>query len=686
MVASHKAVLMDACTAPTTALQGSTYNIPQHDSRISLSFSTDVYLTELPRLQAISCLATTMPEQDTATRLRYEPLDRATRPIRIALLDPHFAVIGEDDKVPIVNVCTLNTRCQETGEDRWPPYCALSHACGDQNITEPVVVNGCITRVTTNLRAFLQQAATDLAKKLDGSRVQTALSTQYWTELQLPQHLRGPRSDVYARYWIDALCINQQDNAEKSHQVAHMGAIYSNARRVAVWLGRQKDDSDIAIRFLTYFARFVVMSSQHRKRVKEIHWPKHWDGFSLGEDEGIEGRYKVLFNDIIKCSCMQPVADDLEGRCDDWESDTANTCDPTSSHLLHVVRSRDEPIEPMAGDLNLREEINSTAWVLVARCVYFFDWLRHDDFDQCSRHGPLESIDALLKRSYWRRAWIFRELGLADKEATVIVCGEHTIAMPEFAFACIRSDMQPAMGQLLERAWDVQSVRPDLATLLMEAFTHGSVFATLPQDLVYSVLPLASDSKICGIVLDYDASARDIFTKTAVYFISRVGPLSLRFCRLDRSVIKLPSWVVDWSAHVAVAIEIRELEGPWRYSPIHHIKFACGGTEDFYAQARGELFVMRGIPLATIAVLPEDTQGECQICKIEQEVAVCGGCFSEGRARAWLCTLLADQLDLPRPGSRREATSLDSTEYLPAIQMSSMLLIHQRACAVPSFA
>jgi hypothetical protein len=56
MLASYKALLMDACTAPATAFQGAMYNIPSHDSRISLSFSTDVYLRELPRLQAISCL------------------------------------------------------------------------------------------------------------------------------------------------------------------------------------------------------------------------------------------------------------------------------------------------------------------------------------------------------------------------------------------------------------------------------------------------------------------------------------------------------------------------------------------------------------------------------------------------------------------------------------------------------
>ena len=42
-------------------------------------------------------------------------------------------------------------------------------------------------------------------------------------------------------YWIDALCINQKDNAEKSSQVALMQEIYSTSKQVVVFLG-PKDD------------------------------------------------------------------------------------------------------------------------------------------------------------------------------------------------------------------------------------------------------------------------------------------------------------------------------------------------------------------------------------------------------------------------------------------------------------
>jgi Heterokaryon incompatibility protein (HET) len=47
--------------------------------------------------------------------------------------------------------------------------------------------------------------------------------------------------------WIDAVCINQADLAEKSQQVAIMGEIYGDAKDVIVWLGASADDSDLAM-------------------------------------------------------------------------------------------------------------------------------------------------------------------------------------------------------------------------------------------------------------------------------------------------------------------------------------------------------------------------------------------------------------------------------------------------------
>ena len=48
------------------------------------------------------------------------------------------------------------------------------------------------------------------------------------------------KRDNYA-FWIDAICINQADMAERSSQVGSMGRIYSDATVVFVWLGESAD-------------------------------------------------------------------------------------------------------------------------------------------------------------------------------------------------------------------------------------------------------------------------------------------------------------------------------------------------------------------------------------------------------------------------------------------------------------
>jgi len=47
--------------------------------------------------------------------------------------------------------------------------------------------------------------------------------------------------------WIDAICVNQSDMAERTSQVKRMADIYSKATRVVVWLGPESEDSSMAI-------------------------------------------------------------------------------------------------------------------------------------------------------------------------------------------------------------------------------------------------------------------------------------------------------------------------------------------------------------------------------------------------------------------------------------------------------
>lgn len=56
------------------------------------------------------------------------------------------------------------------------------------------------------------------------------------------QNLRKPRSTLLI--WIDQLCINQEDDHERSHQVSIMKHIFNRATKIYVWLGEADNRSE----------------------------------------------------------------------------------------------------------------------------------------------------------------------------------------------------------------------------------------------------------------------------------------------------------------------------------------------------------------------------------------------------------------------------------------------------------
>jgi hypothetical protein len=54
--------------------------------------------------------------------------------------------------------------------------------------------------------------------------------------------------------WIDAICINQEDDDEKGSQVSMIFDIYSVAQSVVVWLGEEDEDTFLALEALSSVA------------------------------------------------------------------------------------------------------------------------------------------------------------------------------------------------------------------------------------------------------------------------------------------------------------------------------------------------------------------------------------------------------------------------------------------------
>lgn len=158
---------------------------------------------------------------------RYTSLDRSTRSIRLLRFDPagrkryHMHFILETFEL---------AKC--------PPFAALSYTWGSRQSTQIIAVNKQQLPTRENLYRALEVLATDKASWVPSRSFLEVEDTQTGYEL----------SGNY--YWIDYICINQNDPYERGHQVGLMESIFSAASCVISWLGVATEDSDRAIRAL----------------------------------------------------------------------------------------------------------------------------------------------------------------------------------------------------------------------------------------------------------------------------------------------------------------------------------------------------------------------------------------------------------------------------------------------------
>jgi hypothetical protein len=138
----------------------------------------------------------------------YSPLSHENREIRLV------RILSSFDKCAPIRCTTSKISLNKS-----QGYYALSYAWGDPTVTVPIFVDDVEIQVTTNLEA----------------------ACRHFRPKELPT--------LYPElgWWIDAICINQSDPAERSHQVQLMRDIYSHASIVTVWLGEEQDDSRLAI-------------------------------------------------------------------------------------------------------------------------------------------------------------------------------------------------------------------------------------------------------------------------------------------------------------------------------------------------------------------------------------------------------------------------------------------------------
>ncbi|KUJ15542.1 uncharacterized protein LY89DRAFT_588051, partial [Mollisia scopiformis] len=123
----------------------------------------------------------------------YQPLDEATQEIRLLNVLP--GPDHEEIRCSLVHAPCLHQQL--------PKYVSLSYCWGSTDNLKSILVGNHNVSVTDNLWAALHEF----------------------------------RRQGYDLIWVDALCINQEDNCEKGRQILRMGDIYKQSQKTIAWLG-----------------------------------------------------------------------------------------------------------------------------------------------------------------------------------------------------------------------------------------------------------------------------------------------------------------------------------------------------------------------------------------------------------------------------------------------------------------
>jgi hypothetical protein len=147
--------------------------------------------------------------------VNYLPLDSTIKEIRYLTVEP--------DHENATLVCSLGRTTLDIAQ---VSYEALSYCWGSVDDTVEMVLR---FPIAASSHSYIEQEFR-ITRNLDAA-------------LRALRLTQGPR-----RLWVDALCLNQTNPREKTHQVGLMSSIYQRAAEVIVWLGESDLHSHIFLR------------------------------------------------------------------------------------------------------------------------------------------------------------------------------------------------------------------------------------------------------------------------------------------------------------------------------------------------------------------------------------------------------------------------------------------------------
>jgi hypothetical protein len=354
-------------------------------------------------------------------------------------------------------------------------------------------------------------------------------------------------SDKSRAIWIDALCINQENDAEKSEQVQYMYRIYRAATRVIVWLGIEADDSD----FIMWAMAFVGSRKNRAAIMGRDH--NHECLVQLARlTKGIETLTKRPW--FFRSWIRQEIA--------------------AAPKVIVRCGSREVPWTALKRSVNCLGRLRSK--YVASRSL--FNGV-DDEFEGLI--GPYKEKSHALK--FLKKDWVVGQSLLAEAGDLRSIWYYHTGGMLELL--------------MVGRVYDATDARDKVYAILGIAEVPLS-----PRELSPRLVWAQDDKKERPVMrVDYSASISEVYQHTAKYLINRDENLDI-LCILpthrDATSNDLPSWTPDWR----VPLSSRPLYDNWEYISY---KWGASGFTKTESQDQADLnrLTVTGFEIARIQQL-----------------------------------------------------------------------------------
>lgn len=323
---------------------------------------------------------------------------------------------------------------------------------------------------------------------------------------------------VGTNIWIDAICINQRDNAEKSHQVRQMDRVYDQATKVLMWLGPSAEDSDDAIRAMLTYGREAaeagILETRENglvtlPRLRDDEQPDEALGFTIRRLLELVQRASDSAVDEARIAERLPRVAVARITHRDYFTRVWIKQEITlAKHAVIHCGSYSAPIEYFH------------ALVLFYGMMYIWEIGQHNAGLSNRKCGPFNSGTIEIEgRSYF----------LVNTPRTNESIGFHLSARRK------RQDEGPEpLYRLLHQSYVREGVRPPLACFM-------------PEDKIWGLSGIAGDIAELGLEANYGVDSADKVYEDTSRALLKQGRIDiLKWCRPREGGLRSPSWVPDW--------------------------------------------------------------------------------------------------------------------------------------------